>query len=230
MVLFDLLNTPQVDQLYARRQLLQFLRELPSGQQVALFILSNQLRMVQSFTSSSDRLAAAAAAIDPKDFHFQRSTSQKMADDDFVANFAAAIGRDPGHLIAHTQKDEVVEDARGSDIRARVTLQAFAELARAVSGYPGRKNLFWLSENFPLVATSELQINDLSTAARFQMADLPGQRDAANLIASAQIAVYPISLTGLDTGVIGPEVSGAAEMTSMNATRQDQFRRPPADA
>ena len=223
MVLFDLLNTPQVDQLYARRQLLKFLRELPSGQQVALFILSNQLRMVQSFTSSSDRLVAAAAAIDPKDFHFQRSTSQKMADDDFVANFAAAIGRDPGHLIAHTQRDELVEDARGSDVRARATLQAFAELARAVSGYPGRKNLFWLSENFPLVATSELQINDLSTAARFQMADLPGQRDAANLIASAQIAVYPISLTGLDTGVIGPEVSGAAEMTSMNATLQDQF-------
>ena len=82
MVLCDLLNTPQVDQLYARRQLLKFLRELPPGQQVALFILSNQLRMVQSFTSSSDRLVAAAAAIDPKDFHFQRSTSQKMADDD----------------------------------------------------------------------------------------------------------------------------------------------------
>jgi len=129
----------------------------------------------------------------------------------------------PGTCIAHTQKDEVVEDARGSNIRARATLQAFAELARAVSGYPGRKNLFWLSENFPLVATSELQINDLSTAARFQMADLPGQRDTANLIASAQIAVYPISLTGLDTGVIGPEVSGAAELTSMNATLQDQF-------
>lgn len=223
MVLFDLLNTPQTDQVYARRQLLKFLRELPGGQQVALFILTNQLHMIQSFTSSSDRLVAAASAIDPKDFHFLRSTSQKMADDDFIAGFAAAIGPDPGNLIGHMQKDQVVEDARGSDIRARATLQAFAELARAVSGYSGRKNLFWLSEDFPLVATSELQLNDLSTAARFQMADLPGQREAANLIASAQIAVYPISLTGLDTGVIGPEVSGAAEVTSMNATLQNQF-------
>jgi len=31
MVLCDLLNTPQVDQLYARRQLLKFLRELPAS-------------------------------------------------------------------------------------------------------------------------------------------------------------------------------------------------------
>jgi VWFA-related protein len=223
MVLFDLLNTPQTDQLYARRQLLKFLRELPSGQQVALFVLSDRLHVVQSFTSSSDRLVAAASAIDPKDFHFLRSTSQRMADDDFLANFAAVIGPDPGNLIGHMQKDQVVEDARGSDIRARATLQAFAELASAVSGYSGRKNLFWLSEHFPLVATSELQINDLSTAVRFQIADLPGQRDAANLIASAQIAVYPISLAGLDTGGIGPEVSGAAEVTGMNDTLQDQF-------
>lgn len=223
MVLFDLLNTPQTGQLYARRQLLKFLRELPSGQQVALFVLSDRLHVVQSFTSSSDRLVAAASAIDPKDFHFLRSTSQRMADDDFLANFAAAIGPDPGNLIGHMQKDQVVEDARGSDIRARAMLQAFAELASAVSGYSGRKNLFWLSEHFPLVATSELQINDLSTAVRFQIADLPGQRGAANLIASAQIAVYPISLAGLDSGGIGPEVSGAAEVTSMSDTLQDQF-------
>src|ERR1700748_1004104 len=102
--------------------------------------------MVQSFTSSSDRLVAAANAIDPKDLHFLRSTSQKMTDDDFLTNFAAAIGLDPGNAIGHLQKDQVAEDARGSDIRARATMQAFAELARAVSGYPGRKNLFWLSE------------------------------------------------------------------------------------
>jgi VWFA-related protein len=223
MVLFDLLNTPETDQIYARRELLKFLRELPSGQQVALFILSDRLHVIQSFTSSSDRLATAAAAIDPKDFHFLRSPSQKMSDDDFLANFAAAMGRDPGRQIAHMQKDHAVEDARASDIRARMTMQAFAELARAVSGYPGRKNLFWLSETFPLVATAELQFNDLSGETRFQIADLPGQQDAADLIASAQIAVYPIHLGGLDTGGIGPEVSGTAEVMGMNATLQDQF-------
>jgi hypothetical protein len=146
-----------------------------------------------------------------------------MQDADFLANFAAAIGPDPGHLIGHLQEDQVVEDARTSDKRARATLEAFAELARAVSGYPGRKNLFWLSEDFPLAATSELQISDLSRASSFQMADLAGQRDTANLIANAQIAVYPISLVGLDTGSVGPEVSGEAEVRDMNVTQQNQF-------
>jgi hypothetical protein len=66
IVPFDLINTPQLNQLHARRQLLKFLRELPQGEQIALFILSDRLHMVQNFTSSSDRLIAAATAIDPR--------------------------------------------------------------------------------------------------------------------------------------------------------------------
>src|SRR4051794_23269482 len=137
------------------------------------------------------------------------------------------MGRDPGQIGAHMRKDQVVEDARTGDRRARVTLQAFAELANAVSGYSGRKNLFWLSEDFPLTPTLELQFNDLSLGARFAIADLPGARDTANLVASAQIAVYPISLTGLDTGAIGSEISGSAEVSGgsgqTNITAQNQF-------
>ncbi len=227
MILFDLVNTPQLDQLYARRQLLRFLRELPQGQQIALFALSDRLHMIQSFTSSSDQLIAAASAIDAKDFHLIRSSSQIMNDADFLNNFLQAMGRDPGQLGAHMRKDQVVEDARTGDRRARVTLQAFAELANAVSGYPGRKNLFWLSEDFPLTPTLELQFNDLSLDARFAIADLPGARDTANLVASAQIAVYPISLSGLDTGAIGSEISGSGEVSGgsgqTNITAQNQF-------
>ena len=34
--------------------------------------------------------------------------------------------------------------------RANFTLAAFEALSRAVSGYPGRKNLIWLSTSFPV--------------------------------------------------------------------------------
>jgi VWFA-related protein len=223
IILFDLLNTPQLDQLYARRQLLRLLRELPAGQQIALFLLSDRLHTIQSFTSSSDRLVAAASAIDPKDFHLLRSSSQKMTDDDFLDAFAAAMGRDPGGMIEHKKKDEIVEEARASDIRAAATLEALAELAHAVSGYPGRKNLFWLSEDFPLAATSELQIADTSMFSNFKIADLLGQSETGNLISSAQIAVYPISLLGVDSGDVGAEVAGGAEASNMGGTLQRQF-------
>src|SRR5580704_1908436 len=45
IVLFDLVNTAAADQQYARKQMLDFLKALPPGQQVALFVLSDQLHM-----------------------------------------------------------------------------------------------------------------------------------------------------------------------------------------
>ena len=78
------------------------------------------------------------------------------------------------------------------------------------AGYPGRKNLLWISEEFPLGVGAQLQYEDVSRPTRFQLSDLPGSREAASLIASAQIAVYPISVLGLEAGGIGPESRGSA--------------------
>ena len=50
VVLLDILNTPQQDQQYARKQMIEFLRELPPGQRIALFVLGTKLRMMQGFT------------------------------------------------------------------------------------------------------------------------------------------------------------------------------------
>ena len=47
MLLFDLVNTPSQEQLYAREQMLKFLKALPSGQQIALFVLTDRLHMIQ---------------------------------------------------------------------------------------------------------------------------------------------------------------------------------------
>ena len=50
VVLLDILNTPQQDQQYARKQMIEFLRELPPGQRIALFVLGTKLRMIQGFS------------------------------------------------------------------------------------------------------------------------------------------------------------------------------------
>jgi hypothetical protein len=41
----------------------------------------------------------------------------------------------------------------------------------------------------------------------------PGERDTSNLLASVQMAVYPISLLGLETSGVGAETSGAGEVS-----------------
>jgi VWFA-related protein len=77
IILFDLANTPAEDQLEAHKQLVRFLRALPSGQKVALFSLTDKLTMIQNFTGSSDRLIEAARQIDPKDAGFILSKASR---------------------------------------------------------------------------------------------------------------------------------------------------------
>jgi VWFA-related protein len=223
IILFDLVNTPSADQIDARRQLLKFLQALPPGQKCALFILSDRLHIVQNFTDDSSRLAEAARQLDPKDFHLLRSQAQVLTDNDFLADFAQAMGHDPGGLITHLKQDQTHEDNINQDIAARITIAALAELARATSGYPGRKNLLWLSESFPLVVGEQMR------ETRFEpSAYLPGARETANLIASAQIAVYPISLRSLEVGGVPVTSSGTGEVSGLggpqtNNVFRDQF-------
>jgi hypothetical protein len=65
VVLFDILNTPTDDQLFARQEMIEFLKALPRGQPVALFTLGYDLRMVAGFTTNTDDLIAAAEKIRP---------------------------------------------------------------------------------------------------------------------------------------------------------------------
>jgi VWFA-related protein len=248
ILLFDLLNTPQLDQLYARRQMLRFLQTLPPGQQLALFVLSGRLHMIQNFTGSSDQLAAAAKLIDAKDLRLIRSTDERMQDADYFANIAAAVGRDPsaasedadysadpavgtgrdpGGAISRLEAALDSEDQVNLEARSIATISAFAEIARFSSGYPGRKNLLWVSEDFPLSVTAQLQYNDISRVNQFELGDLRGSLDAANAIANAQIAVYPIDVAGLETDNIGASSSGNAEVSpgsgKINTTLSQSF-------
>jgi len=231
IILFDLLNTPRSDLLYARKQLLEFLKKLPPGQSVALFVLTDTLHMVQNFTGSSDRLLAAAQSINPDDMSFIRSKDEAMQDDDFISYFAQSIGYDPGGAADKFKAAEGNQEAIRQDNRGYMTVAALAELARATSGYPGRKNLLWLSEDFPVSVGAQI------TDPRFRRgtADLAQARETANLIADAQISVYPISLLGLQesgipssssgmgsvSGIGGP--SGSTAHPQMGDTNQNQF-------
>jgi VWFA-related protein len=211
IILFDLLNTPRSDLLYARKQLIEFLSNLPPGQSVALFVLRNNLQMVQNFTGSSDRLLAAAQSIKPNDMTFIRSKDEALQDDDFITDFVQAIGgRDPGGSAGKFTAAEGEQDAIHRDNRAYITVAALAELARATSGYPGRKNLLWLSEDFPISVGAQLM------DPRFRSTpDLAQARETANLIANAQISVYPISLLGMETGGVPVTSSGSGSVSGI---------------
>lgn len=206
MVLLDLLSTPQLDQLYARQQLLSFLKAMPRGQRVALFILTDRLHMLQSFTGSSDRLIAAAERIRPKDLTLIHSQAEAQQDADWVADFVAAIGRSPAGAV---KPFDPTTNAQNSEKREYITEAALRELARATAGYPGRKNLLWLAENFPIALGSQL------TKTRYIGQNVQGSRETSEMLANSRIAIYPISLLGLETGGVGASSSGSAEVSAL---------------
>ncbi len=203
IILFDFFNTAPQDQLYARKQMIRFLENLPPGRQTALFVLGTRLRMLQSFTGSTDRLLAAAKAMKLESSTVE-TQGQQQQDIALGQAFAAAVGRSASGInpVSDGFNFQGGEDAQRA---ADITQTALAQIGAAVSGYPGRKNLFWLADNFPLYGGPTLEINDLSQAIAGNSMNTADMADANRAVASAQIAIYPISLAGLELGGIGPE-------------------------
>jgi VWFA-related protein len=60
ILLLDMVNTEVTDQLWARQQLLKFMKDKPSGTRFAIFVISDGLHLIQGFTSDKNQLSAVA--------------------------------------------------------------------------------------------------------------------------------------------------------------------------
>ena len=246
LVLMDLLNTQTLDQQYARKQMIEFLRALPPGQRVGLFVLGTRLKMLQGFTGDSDTLVAAAKMLDPSRSLLVTPESEKQDMEITAANLDAnssshgAIsmpGSSPSPSMAGAIANALSgqQDYQGVQ-RMGLTLAALASLARSVSAYPGRKNLLWLTAEIPLRLGPDFQLSEQATQqasgnsqaanhnAGLQRQASPLQETAALLTAS-QIAVYPIDIRGSvapDTNLSNPTMVGGPGASS---SMRDRFHR-----
>jgi len=66
VLLLDLVNTEIPDQMWARQQMLKFVNAKPAGTRFAVFVLSDELRLVQGFTADRNLLFAALDPQHPK--------------------------------------------------------------------------------------------------------------------------------------------------------------------
>jgi VWFA-related protein len=79
--------------------------------------------------------------------------------------------------------------AQSADIRVPATLGAMQQLARYLSGIPGRKNLVWFSGSFPI----DLMPNTLDPQDASIMRNYAREvRETGRLLSAARIAVYSI--------------------------------------
>jgi hypothetical protein len=84
-----------------------------------------------------------------------------------------------------------------TDLRITYTVSAMNAIAHSLSGYPGRKNLIWISEAFPINIDPNLELTLNVFAGTRSYSQQIGE--AADALTDAQIAIYPIDARGLVT-------------------------------
>jgi VWFA-related protein len=204
VLLLDFLNTPLTSQPYARKQLLDYLDHAAPGTRIAIFGLTTRLIMLQGFTSD---MAVLKAALSSKKGAPQ--TSDIMADpingglitdttlsDSFSTSPEAVEGMMTQEDVDAINRFQALATSFQQDMIAKYTLNAFDMLARYLIGMPGRKNVIWFSGGFPL--NVEPNVNEADPNDSVVRND-DEVRKTDNLLARAQVAVYPVDARGLTT-------------------------------
>ena len=187
VLLVDVLNSNSVDQIAARDAMLKFLEKLPAGEPVAVYLLGNNLTLVQDFTSDPALLKQAIAGLKQ-----QKSRDMTRAADNTVAaqlplgSVAAGTYRMMPGLVRGLAEFRDQQSAAQADDRVRITLDALNALARSLAGYPGRKNMIWVSETFPItIAVGRTRANNSRDYS------VETER-TENLLSNAQVAIYTV--------------------------------------
>lgn len=196
VVALDMVNTPMLDQTYARKELLKYLAQnLDSNQVFGLVIITGSgLRIVQRLTDdpkllietlkkvSSDQPAMTGVSVDAQvavasgDVPQVNSISMLSGEPmDVLHDFVT--GHDT--YIASFKQQQAIE----------TTMQAFLGIAWSLSGFPGKKSVIWATGGMPFYMDSPDSVPGgyLSSLYERTMATLNDSR----------ISVYPVDVRGL---------------------------------
>jgi VWFA-related protein len=221
VVLLDAANSLFRDQAYARLQMIEYVSDQSkSGQRVAIFTLTNGLRMLQDFTSDPHVLLEALKRYRPRE--------PILAAGGHAAPPAVSSDLGPGAALSiQVASDEVnsfteAELGYSLDRRVETTLEGMRGLARVLGGIPGRKEVIWLTAAFPFdlipedrnISEAELteslpSVKQLGVGTRSsgsvagaQRLEHAGEiRAVAAQLSNAQVAIYPVDVRGLMSGM-----------------------------
>ncbi len=212
VLLLDSLNTPLSDQSYVHGAMIKYIKGIRPGTRLAIFTLGSRLRFVQGFTGDPAVLMAALngkkSAGNPELSNLLQTSAEQDASHraiDQIRELQASTGANLQASIDAMTQFQAETTSSQTDVRIKTTLEAMQQLSRYLVGIPGRKNVIWFSGSFPL-NTLTINSSGPNSVMPTGLADPSGvTRDyqydiakAANMLAAAQIAIYPIGAEGVE--------------------------------
>jgi len=221
VVALDTINTPFLDQAYARKEIVQyFANNLNAGQALGMVLIgSHGLKVVQGLTSDPTALLAALKKVSG-----EIPLMQNVDADTQIAAVNAGGGTIPSSPQSGSESVEALQSfIRNGDVEystfkqenaIEITLRAFLNIAWSLSGVPGRKSLIWATSGFPFLMDSPSALPGGRLSALYER--------ALAALSDANVAVYPVDVRGLvnyapsvDASTKHPQ-SGPASMTQFN--------------
>jgi VWFA-related protein len=238
VLLLDAANSPFKDQAYARSQMLKYvLEQAQIGRPIAVLTLTDQLHVLQQFTSDPQVLVNAIKSLRPQEPILQPGAptpeSHGIADGPGRAvGGGDAVNASVASAMAAAQAFADIQVGYNLERRTLITVEAMKALSRMLGGLSGRKNVVWLTASLPF----DLIPEDRTVTDAELLADLPGQgrqrsvnvnaagsqaaeqrtlhaqeiRESEAQLASANIAIYPVDLHGLVSGMESSAASGGS--------------------
>jgi len=203
VILYDALNTPLTEQDYGHKQILDLIRHRRPGTQIAIFILTGKLHLLQGFTDDTDLLAAALAS---KKGSPQTTTLLRPSGDiawtPMTGNPPNDKGEDPDKEFNAFVDRARILDGYGQealqDKRVELTLNALTDIGRFLASLPGRKDLIWLSSAFPVGVLPDSTITANNMQHDQSARNYSGQiEQATDLLNRSHVSVYPVDIRGV---------------------------------
>jgi VWFA-related protein len=237
VLLLDSLNTPIEDQTFVHKQAMKFLKSMKPGSRMAIFTMGIGLRFVQGFSDDPAILMAALGSKKSSEIQDtvmikgqQEELSQQTVLGQLEEVMPAGAG---GTTTAATQA--MIDALTGTfdrseqaltDDRAYRTMANIQHLAKFLGSFPGRKNLIWFSESFPMtfvgMSTAQFDGTDTRTETRFE-GDL---KKTVDLLTTARVAVYPVDARGSSVNTfyqaqnaLNPTITASAQITGETSSQ-----------
>ena len=232
VLLLDALNTPSRDQSYVHSQMLKYLKAIPAGTRVAIFTLASRLRMLQGITTDSSELLAVlnSAKTGPQSSPLLASNAEADANQRIVDFMMENSASPTPQTMAQAEIDPInvmkqfLADTASfqTEQRIEITLQTLQQLARYLSGVPGRKNVIWFSGSFPVGILPDPDVPDPFNVTKTFEEDI---RKTADLLTAGQVALYPIAAEGLAPDAVYESTGQEIGEKRPSFTTRDQVKQ-----